>query len=169
MVAAWKWTFHLVNGRGGIMIRFLGVLFIVLLGFAPLRGIAATLISIQGVSIGADEYVEGFELVTDGVNVLAVCHVLGDWTVTVYNGGYPPDSHISGEAHHGASSLPVTELDRLKRLLLVEPDVDAAAKGAHPPSITGYLTLGLYGDGGHFRKLLLGPANIDWEPATGCR
>ena len=135
--------------------------------FAP-RAVAANLISIKGVSIGADEHVAGFDLVTDGLDVLAVCHVLDDWTVTVSNGS-PPDSHISGVAHNGASSLPATKLDRLRQLFLVEANSHVARSVGHPPSITGFLTLGLYGDGGRFRKLTLGSANIGWEGAANCR
>jgi hypothetical protein len=99
---------------------------------------------------------------------LAVCHVLDDWTVTASN-GHTPDSHLSGFAHHGASSLPATRLDSLRQLFLVEPKRDPAMGTGHPPSIIGFLTLGLYGDGGHFRKLSLGPANIGWERTAGCR
>jgi len=133
---------------------------------APRAG-AAELISIQGVTIAADEYVAGFDLATDGLYVLAVCHILGDWTVTVYD-GHPPDSRISGYAHHGASSLPASALDRLKQLVLVAALPAGAGSEGHRPSITGVLSIGQYGDGRSFRTLNLRPANIGWEHSEAC-
>jgi hypothetical protein len=115
------------------------------------------------VSIGADEYVAGFDLVTDGVAVLAVCHVLQDWTVTVSN-DHPPDGRISGHAHHGASSLPATALDRLTELVLV----DRVPNGPDSRGITGVLSIGHYGDGRIVRTLHLRPANIGWEHSEAC-
>ncbi len=132
------------------------------------KAVAADLISIRGISIRPDEFVAGFELATNGIDVLALCHVLPDWTITVSN-GHPPDSHVVGDAHHGASSLPAGSLDRLTRLLLVEPQKPAASGTKNPEAITGFLTIGMYGSSAPLRKLPLAPANILREPAPSCR
>jgi hypothetical protein len=156
------------NLRASSLPRSLAAVALVLAAVPAPRAAAADLISIKGVSLGADEYVAGFDFAIDGLDVLAVCHILDDWTVTVRN-GHPPDSHISGAAGHGASGLAATRLDRLTHLFLVGPKRDSVGGTGHAPPIVGVLTLGLYGDGGHFRRLALGPANIGWERATTCR
>nr|WP_294526755.1 hypothetical protein [uncultured Rhodopila sp.] len=122
------------------------------------------ILGIQGLAIGDDEYVAGFDLAYDGWDVIAVCRVLPNWTLTIYNSGHPMDSRIVGEASHGASSLPVTMLDQLKRLFLVETATGAVDSASKP----GAVEVGRYGYGGVFRKLVLQPPNVALEPASAC-
>jgi hypothetical protein len=133
------------------------------LAFALPASASRAILGIQGLAIGDDEYVAGFDLAYDGWYVLAVCRVLPDWTLTIYSGN-PPDTHIVGDANHGASSLPVKALDQLKRLFLVE----TAPGSAGPAAVPGTVDVGLYGDGGYVRKLVLRPANVSLEPASAC-
>jgi hypothetical protein len=133
------------------------------LAFALPASASRAILGIQGLAIGDDEYVAGFDLAYDGWYVLAVCRVLPDWTLTIYSGN-PPDTHIVGDANHGASSLPVKALDQLKRLFLVE----TAPGSAGPTAVPGTVDVGLYGDGGDFRTLVLRPANVALEPAAAC-
>ena len=145
------------NAWGSLAFELIG------LAFALPASASRAILGIQGLAIGDDEYVAGFDLAYNGWYVLAVCRVLPDWTLTIYSGN-PPDTHIVGEANHGASSLPVKALDQLKRLFLVE----TAPGSAGPAADRERLTWGSTAVGAYFRKLVLRPANVALESASAC-
>ena len=53
------------------------------LAFALPASASRTILGIQGLAVGDDEYVAGFDLAYDGWYGLAVCRVLPDWTLTI--------------------------------------------------------------------------------------
>ncbi len=121
---------------------------------------ATVLLSIQGIALGPDDYVDAFGLKLSGAKVLKVCKTPAGWSLTAARGG----AGLDGQASVGAAFLDRDHIGDLRGLALVEvPGGDASTVG-----VSGTAQVGVYGDMGQARQIKLSPARVALVPAKGC-
>ena len=133
------------------------------------------LLSITGIQIDENEYVDRFTLATWGVHFLSVCHLPPGWSITAGKSA-APDGAIEGEASHGVTFLDRHRLSELHGLALVRlyegvrrSDIRATADGHMPATFAGDAGIGTYGrDDGPRRQVRLTYANLRLTPAAAC-
>jgi hypothetical protein len=118
----------------------------------------AFLLSIQGIALGPDDYVDAFSLRLSGAKVAKVCKTPTGWSVNRSGGG------LEGQASVGAAFLDRDHIGDLRGLALVEvPGGDASTVG-----VSGTAQVGVYGDMGQARQIKLSPARVALVPAQAC-
>ncbi|PVM91455.1 hypothetical protein [Caulobacter endophyticus] len=118
------------------------------------------LLSIQGIALGANDYVDAFGLKLSGAKVAKVCRVPAGWSVT------PARSRggLDGQASVGAAFLDRDHIGDLRGLALVEIVAgDPATVG-----VSGTAQVGVYGDMGEARQIKLDHARVALVPTEGC-
>lgn len=116
------------------------------------------LLSIQGIALGPNDYVDAFDLKLAGAKVTKVCRTPTGWSVTRGSGG------LEGQASVGAAFLDRDHIGDLRGLALVEADAgDASTIG-----VSGSAQVGVYGDMGEAREIKLDHARVALVPADGC-
>jgi hypothetical protein len=130
------------------------------------------LAAIQGLRVGAREYVESFEIATWGVEILAVCRIPPGWRVTAGNSA-APDGIIAGEATHGVTFLDASRVSALEGIVLVrlagavQREARAVEHGTVPATFAGRASVGSYA-GAEGREVPLTYANVRLTRAAGC-
>ena len=129
------------------------------------------LVSLTGIRLGANEFVERFAITTWGVRFKAVCHFPPGWTVTAGRTA-AMDGTLSGEASHGVAFIDGPRLRELRGLALVTfdgPIRRSAGRPGHGPPATfaGTAYVGVYG-GGRMRTTAIGYANMTLTPMDHC-
>ncbi|MFT4253022.1 MAG: hypothetical protein QM608_11105 [Caulobacter sp.] len=116
------------------------------------------LLSLQGIALGPDDYVDAFDLKLAGAKVTKVCRTPTGWSVTRADGG------LEGQASVGAAFLDRDHIGDLRGLALVSADAgDAQAVG-----VSGTAQVGVYGDMGQARQVRLDQARVALVPAEAC-
>lgn len=118
------------------------------------------LLSIQGIALGPDDYVDAFGLKLAGAKVVKVCKTPAGWSLTRARG----DAGLDGQASVGAAFLDRDHIGDLRGLALVE----IAAGDASTVGVSGTAQVGVYGDMGQARQIKLSPARVAMVPAEGC-
>jgi hypothetical protein len=126
----------------------------------PVQPAAPTvfLLSIQGIALGPDDYVDAFSLKLAGAKVAKVCKTPAGWSLNRAGGG------LDGQASVGAAFLDRDHIGDLRGLALVE----IAAGDASTVGVSGTAQVGVYGDMGQARQVKLSPARVALVPAEGC-
>lgn len=127
---------------------------------APPVASATVLLSIQGITLGPDDYVDAFALKLSGAKVLKVCKTPAGWSLTAARGG----AGLDGQASVGAAFLDRDHIGDLRGLALVE----VAAGDASTVGVSGTAQVGVYGDMGQARQIKLSPARVALAPAQAC-
>lgn len=127
------------------------------------------LLSIAGIELAGNEYVDGFAIDTWGVEVLAVCRLPPGWEIRAGKQA-SPDGVIAGEASHGVTFLNRGRLGELRGLALVrlQAPVVRSRQGNMPPTFSGRARIGRYGTDVRGREQVLTAANVGLAPATRC-
>ncbi|MEA3040665.1 MAG: hypothetical protein QOC65_154 [Sphingomonadales bacterium] len=132
------------------------------------------LLSIEGIALGANEYIDGFAIDTWAVRVVSVCHIPGGWTIRA-GGRASPDGVIAGEASHGVTFIADPRLPQLRDLALVRIPAGAEARDrlfedpSQPLIFDGRAEIGTYGnDETRRRTARITRANIRLVPAARC-
>lgn len=128
------------------------------------------LVSLKLPPLRSDEYVDSFDIKTQGVEILSVCHIPHGWKVTAgiddsVTGG------MRGEAGLGVSfvSGKSGNLSQLKGLFLIRV-INEVAKwdGSLPPTFQVSITIGRYGQDTRVRSRRLTAQNLVRTPAKTC-
>jgi hypothetical protein len=141
--------------------------------FHTARAAGTELLSIQGLSIEANELITEFQIETWGVQILAVCHIPPSWRVTAGN-FVNPEGILSGEAGTVQASLRQSDLDELNSLVLVRLDqYQADPRGDpggeyHPATFAGSIRMQTVGLNPAEREVQLVPANFVRQSAARC-
>ncbi len=118
------------------------------------------LMSIQGIPLRINDYVNAFSLKFSGAKVVKVCRTPAGWSVDPASDG----TGLQGQATVGAAFLDRQHIDDLHGLALIETDAgDASTVG-----ISGSAQAGVYGDMGEAREARLDHARVALIPASGC-
>lgn len=118
----------------------------------------AFLLSIQGIALGPDDYVDAFGLKLSGARVVKICRTPAGWSVTSARAG------LDGQASVGAAFLDRDHIGDLRGLALVE----IAAGDPSTVGVSGTAQVGVYGDMGQARQIKLSPARVALVPAEAC-
>ena len=129
-------------------------------------------LSIEGVQLGAKQYIAGFEIKTWAVYPLAVCHIPHGWEVSAGT-DIDPGGRLTGGSGGTVANLDHTQLTDLKALYLVKVDGYHATTVKHggseqPASFSGTISIGTYGSEKPDHDYPLRPANIVMVPAKRC-
>ncbi|MDG2531122.1 hypothetical protein [Caulobacter endophyticus] len=128
---------------------------------APEQPAASTfLLSIQGIALGPDDYVDAFGLKLSGAKVVKVCKTPAGWSLTSARGG----AGLDGQASVGAAFLDRDHIGDLRGLALVE----VVGGDASTVAVSGTAQVGVYGDMGQARQIKLSHARVALVPAEGC-
>lgn len=123
---------------------------------------AAQVLSVRGVDLGTEEYVEGFEITTWNVKVLAVCRIPPGWSIKVANyvgnGG-----SLEGGASGTVAGLDRSSLNELNKMFLIA-DFNP---NAGPIKLDGTVSIRTYGTG-TLRDVSLQSSNYLLEPVERC-
>ncbi|WP_443750831.1 hypothetical protein [Asticcacaulis solisilvae] len=144
------------------------------LAAAPPRHPTLYLASITGLTIGKNEFVDGFSIDTWGVRMVAVCHFPPGWSIDAGSSA-DPSGLIKGEGSLGVTWLDRTRLDELDGLVLLDTEggirrADEGHEGASvyvPATFKGKVSIGTYGTD-KVRKMKIGWRNIRLTPAVRC-
>ncbi|WP_341914656.1 hypothetical protein [Ferrovibrio terrae] len=118
---------------------------------SPCAAHSAELLSIVGLDVTGNEYVEAFDITTRGIQVLAVCHIPTGWIITAgRTAGY--EGELAGGASVGAAGLNQRQLGELQGLFLF-------SEQSHQGSVEleGTVSLRTYGSGELREVKLLSP------------
>jgi len=118
------------------------------------------LLSIQGIALGPNDYVDAFGLKLSGAEVVKVCKTPAGWSLTRARGG----AGLDGQASVGAAFLDRDHIGDLRGLALVE----IAAGDASTVGVSGTAQVGVYGDMGQARQIKLDHARVALVPAEAC-
>ncbi|PLR21828.1 hypothetical protein SGCZBJ_19825 [Caulobacter zeae] len=118
------------------------------------------LLSIQGIALGPDDYVDAFGLKLSGAKVTKVCKTPAGWSLSAARGG----AGLDGQASVGAAFLDRDHIGDLRGLALVE----IAGGDASTVGVSGTAQVGVYGDMGQARQIKLSPASVALVPAESC-
>jgi hypothetical protein len=128
------------------------------------------LVSIVGLKLKPGEYVDGFQIRTQGVDILSACHIPFGWHVRL--GIYDSvEGDMTGEAGLGPSFVSDANHSRgqLENLFLVRTDRETARwDGQLPPTYRLRVSVGRYGRIGQSRWRSLSWANLRRTPAARC-
>lgn len=131
----------------------------------PPRG-NSYLVSVTGISLARDEYVDGFAIDTWGVDVLAVCHIPPGWEMRAGREATPVGI-IAGEASHGVTFLNRPRLGELEGLVLVRLSGSLDRRNERQ-AFSGRAQVGRYGVEPGGREVPLAAANLILSPARTC-
>jgi hypothetical protein len=153
------------------MKRLLAWLVVVLCGIAPSAHAKSYLVSLSGLKLGDNEYVDTFDISTWGVGFEAVCHFPPGWTLTVGRTA-ALDGTLSGQASHGVAFLDREHLKELRGLVLVTFDGPIRRGPGRPgvgppPTFAGSAHVGSYGDKGA-RTVAIEYMNVALKPSARC-
>jgi len=127
------------------------------------------LLSIDRLSIGADESVTEIDLETWGVEFRAVCHIPRGWRVEA-GGNATPEGNLRARGTHGVTWLRRNRLQELRNLALVTlrgpvQNLDARVQnGVVPATFKGLVSI----DGRSGRTAPLNHLNVRLTPANNC-
>lgn len=126
---------------------------------------ATYLLSIADLPLAANEYAESFDIETWGVQIIAVCQIPPDWTISAGTDSAVTGS-ISGQAGHGVSAISRAShnLDLLRDLVLVR----VSPRASDRPPFSGSIRIGRYGSETFDRTQSLTAANFHRTPARQC-
>jgi hypothetical protein len=132
------------------------------------------LLSISGLSLTDDQYIDRFNIQTWGVQIVAVCHIPVAWRITA--GKFlDPEGTLSGETEAGMAFIRKSELKKLESLFLVEfdqyqPYPRGNPKGEfHPATFAGKISRGTFGPNeSDAQEIELKPENFARTPASAC-
>lgn len=136
---------------------------------APAKPVEATpapvasttfLLSIQGIALGPDDYVDAFGLKLSGAKVTKVCKTPAGWSLTAARGR----AGLDGQASVGAAFLDRDHIGDLRGLALVE----IAGGDVSTVGVSGTAQIGVYGDMGEAHQIKLSPARVALVPAEAC-
>lgn len=127
------------------------------------------LVSIEGIALAENEFVDRFTIDTWGVEILAVCRLPPGWEIRAGKQA-SPDGVLAGEASHGVTFLNRADVGALRRLALVRIDgaVTWTGHGNMPPTFAGRASIGRYGPDESRREMTLTRANIRLATAARC-
>lgn len=118
------------------------------------------LLSVQGVALGPNDYIDAVSVKLAGARVTKVCRTPTGWSLEPARGG----AGLEGQASVGAAFLDRDHIGDLRGLALVE----AAAGDASAVGISGSAQVGVYGDMGEARQIKLDHARVALVPVEGC-
>lgn len=152
-------------------LRFLAGLAVaaaLLSGCSRAQAADAQLLSLTPPPLAVGEYVDGFTVRTQGVEILAVCHIPFGWKTTA---GIEDSvtGELSGEAGLGPSFLSArsANLGQLDGLFLVRIQPGQGDEGL-PPTFDASMTVGRYGDEAADRTVALDASKVILAPAAQC-
>jgi hypothetical protein len=127
------------------------------------------LVSIEGLELAENEFVDGFAIDTWGVEVLAICRLPPGWEIRAGRRA-SPDGVLAGEASHGVTFLNRADAGALRGLALVrlEGPVNWTRHGDMPATFAGRASIGRYGSDERRREQALTRTNIRIAAATRC-
>jgi hypothetical protein len=120
-----------------------------------------TLISITGIQLSKNEFLEGIALTTRNLRILAVCHVPAGWSVSVSN-PTGPIGGVEAGASGGVAELGAGDLRELHAFLLARPSKLATV------DIGGTADIEMRGDQPEAVTRQLGPLNFALAVADRC-
>jgi hypothetical protein len=128
------------------------------------------LLSIVGVPLGPNEFIKSFDIKTQGVTILAACHVPSGWRVSL---GYydSVDGEMEGHDGLGASAINRSpkSLAELGNLFLVRVyKYTDRWDGLLRPTYRGRVSIGRYGTLSASRSYPLRATNISRKPGPAC-
>ena len=129
------------------------------------------LLSIQGVTLGKNQYVAAFNIKTWGVTVLSVCRVPFAWRVTAGEQS-DPEGILAGEGDTFGSYLSAQSLSEITFLIKVE-NYQAYPRGNpkgeyHPATFAGSITVDKPGTDEEQHSIRLSASNFVRTPASTC-
>jgi hypothetical protein len=131
------------------------------------------LVSVEGIQLGAKEYVDSFSIDTWGVEIVATCKIPPGWTINAGSSA-DPTGKIAGEASLGVTYLDRNRLKYLRQFVLLrtgEPVRKRAFRRGNvnlPASFRGTVDIGTYGPSEKTRKQILDFRNLRLSPASRC-
>jgi hypothetical protein len=141
---------------------------------APIAIAADTeLLSIVGINLPENGYVNEFNIETWGVEVLAVCRLPEGWTITAGKSA-DPSGILKGEASLGVTFLNQHRIGELRGLFLVHLESYQAEERVepnvvYPATFKGTISVGTYGGGDiGGREIRIAPTNLLRTPAARC-
>jgi len=128
------------------------------------------LLSIGPIPLGPKQYVASFDIDTQGVDILAVCHIPFGWKVTA---GIDDavTGRLKGRAGLGPSFVSATShnLSQLDGLFLISVEKRRTQlDGGLPPTFLGHVGIGRYGRDLGLYRVPIPPASIRLTPAERC-
>jgi hypothetical protein len=134
----------------------------------PAHSATTQLLSLGLLPIKAGQYVSDFVIDTQGVDILAVCHVPFGWKITAGIDDAVTGS-LQGHAGLGVSFIHDSNRAELDGLFLVRVyKFTTRWDGSMPPTFLGRFNVGRYGDDGASRRVKMTPANIKLAGADRC-
>jgi hypothetical protein len=128
------------------------------------------LLSLTPPPLKSDEYIEAFEIQTQGVDIFSVCHVPYGWKaragiVDKFTG------ELSGEAGLGASFVSPSSknMNELNDMFLIRITTFTTRwDGYVPPTFRAKATIGRYGENSKERVVRLNVSNLPRKVADRC-
>jgi hypothetical protein len=117
-------------------------------------------LSLERIEPAANERLDGFQVTTHGIKVLALCHKAPGWIVSYGNSDSTGGGFLGGQAKLAAGDLDPTGIKGLLRLFLVIPD-------GQPIKLEGIVRLRNQMTG-ETRDLSLRSPNFELEPGEKC-
>lgn len=132
------------------------------------------LVSITGLGLGRDEYINEFKLQSWGVRYKAVCRIPSGWTIKAGSSATAA-GWLEGEGSHGATWLRGGSESELHRLVLITLDAGQrwqAVRGSRgemivPPTFYGDIVI-TNGRTDRERKLTMTRRNFRFVPVRAC-
>lgn len=132
------------------------------------------LVSIVGLGIGPDEYVNEFKLRSWGVRYKAVCRIPSGWTIKAGSSA-TADGWFEGEGSHGATWLRAKSASELHGLVLVTLDAgqhwnpvrDSTGEIVVPTTFYGDIVI-TDGKTDRERKVKMARRNFRFVPVRAC-
>ena len=156
------------------MQRLLPLLLLAASASAPVDHPRTYLVSIVGLKLTRNEYVDHLKVDTWGVTFKAVCHIPPGWTMKAGSTA-APDGEIEGEASHGVTFINSKSQRQLSGMVLLtlyttvqRADIGRLGDAVYvPATFKGEVNVGTYGEDKE-RKIHLTHANIRLVPASRC-
>jgi hypothetical protein len=132
------------------------------------------LLSIRGIAVGKNQYINRFDIQTWGVEILAVCHIPREWLMTAGNFQDPGGKISSENGGGGATVILRSDLSKLDNLVLVIVDqYQPYPRGNpkveyHPATFSGSVTIGSMEADPKEHDVPLRPTNFVRKPASHC-
>jgi hypothetical protein len=134
----------------------------------PAAAAQTELLSLRGLPVGENQYIDQFHIQTWNVQILAVCHFPGVWRITAGQFlGY--EGVLSGETEAGMGYVRQADLKKLEGLFLVSVDgYQSRARRNQPATFAGSIHVGTFGNDPKEHRVLLKATNFVRSPASRC-